>query len=618
MYGITGKVLRVDLITQQINVDEFDELFYRKYLGGRNVGLYYLLNEMEAGVDPLGPDNLLIFSTGVATGAPLAGFSRHSVVAKSPLTGSFGEAEAGGFFGSELKFGGFDAVVVEGASPEPVYLWIEDGRAEIRDASQLWGVKTRETQEAIREEVGDPLARIAMIGPGGENLVRYACVINEMKYANGRNGLGAVMGSKKLKAVAVRGRDRPSFSDPDRVKEFARWFAETWRENPSSLARSRLGTAGGVTSLNADGILPTRNFRKGSFEGAEGISGENMRDNILVEGEGCYACPIRCKRKVKGEPPFETDPEYGGPEYETIGAFGSLCEVANISAISYANQLCNAYGLDTISTGCSIAFAMECFERGRISETDTGGMDLSFGNAEAMVRMVEMIALREGLGDILAEGVMRASEKIGGGSKEWALHVKGKEIPMHDPRGKTGLALQYATSPSGADHMQAAHDPSFERDVDMIKPLTVLEPVDRLSLGPEKVRMVKYLNLWWILLDVLDICKFTIQPHPVGVFTINQLPEIINAVTGWNTSLHELLMAAERGMNMAKLFNQREGFNREDDWIPERFFQPLEAGSRKGAKISAEKLSEALETFYGMMGWNKEKGEKEKMKMKEL
>lgn len=618
MYGFNNKVLRVDLTSNDVKVEELDEKVYRRFLGGRGLALYFLLKELKPQTDPLGPENKLIFATGVTTGIPLAGFSRYSVVAKSPLTGGFGEAEAGGFWGPELKFAGFDIIVVEGASSKPVYLWIYDDEAEIRNASRVWGKTTKEAQEAIRNEIGDPLVRMASIGPAGENLVRFACILNELKFANGRNGLGAVMGSKKLKAIAVRGHKRVECNDPEKIRGFARWFGEKWRNHFPALSRTKFGTAGIILPLNADGILPTRNFKEGIFEEAERISGEEMRNKIVTNSEGCFACPIRCKRMVKGIEPYVTDPNYGGPEYETIAAFGSLCGVNDISAVALANQLCNAYGLDTISTGCVIAFAMECYENEVLTKGETNGLELSFGNIDAMVELVEMIAKREGLGDVLAEGVKRASKKIGKGAERYALHVKGKEIPLHDPRGKTGLALQYALSPSGADHLQAYHDPSFEKSVKKIEPFGILETVDRLSLGPEKVRLFKYLHLWWSLLDCVCACKFVFAPHSVGVFKINHLVEILSAVTGWETSLLDLMMASERSLNLARIFNLREGFTSADDWLPERFFEPLKSGPREGAKISKDDLKKAIELFYEMMSWDGKTGTPKLAKLHEL
>ncbi|MFB0568911.1 MAG: aldehyde ferredoxin oxidoreductase family protein [Nitrososphaeria archaeon] len=583
-----------------------------------DLALYYLLNEMQPGVDPLGPDNKLIFSTSVVTGLPVPGLSRYTVAAKSPQTGTYGEAEAGGYWGPELKFAGFDAIVIEGRSEEPVYLWVHDSDLELRDASHLWGKTTGETQNAVREELGDRLIRLASIGLGGENLVRYACILNELKYANGRSGLGAVMGSKKLKAIAVRGRSRMKVKDRDVIQKLAAWFGKKWRENPASMARHRLGTAGVVLPLNADGTLPTENFKEGTFENAESISGEKMEETILANREGCYACPVRCKRAVRAEGRFATDPRYGGPEYETIAAFGSLCRVDDINAVSKANELCNMHSLDTISTGATIAFAMECYENGLISKKDTRGMELRFGSEDAIVRLTEMIAKREGIGDLLAEGVARAAQKIGGDAQRWALTVKGKEVPMHEPRSKPGVGLAYALSPIGADHLQAVHDPTFSKPSESLKPIGLTEPVDRFSLGAKKVRAFLYLQLWWGLFNMLDLCVFPFIPHPVGNFQAHHVVELVNAATGWNTSIWELMKASERALNMARCFNVREGFKRSDDELPERFFQPLVSGTRSGAKISRDKFDDAVTLYYSMMGWNVETGVPTGKKLEEL
>ena len=305
--------MKVDLDKQEIKVENLDEKIYRKYLGGRNLGLHYLMNETKSGINPLSPENVLVFATGVTTGVPLTGFCRHSVVAKSPLTNGFGEAEAGGFWGAELKFAGYDAVVVKGKSAKPTYLWIHDGESELRDAAHLWGQQIREAQQMIRDELGDKLVRVALIGPGGEKLVKYACILNELKYANGRNGLGAVMGSKNLKAIAVRGHKRLEFADPEKIKEIGKWHADNWQKHGGALSRHRLGTSDGLMATNKDGILPTRNFAKGSFDHAENISGETMEETILVDREGCYACSIRCKRVVKGKNTLRNRPNLRWP-----------------------------------------------------------------------------------------------------------------------------------------------------------------------------------------------------------------------------------------------------------------------------------------------------------------
>ncbi len=606
-YGFNGRWLRVDLSTGRMRVEEVEERVYRSYLGGRGFCAYVLFRELRPGTDPLGPENKLVFATSVITGAPIAGVNRVSVGAKSPLTGTYGEAEAGGFFAVEMKFSGFDAVVIEGASEEPVYLWVKDGRAELRDARGLWGKTVKETVEAIRGELGEPLARVACIGPAGERMVRFACVVFDNRYAAGRGGLGAVMGSKKLKAVAVRGTRRPfEFHDPGRLAEIARWFGENWRKFPGAVSRSTYGTPELVTPLSRDGTLPTLNFRGGSFEGAGSISGEELNKTILVKREGCFACPLSCKAVVRARPPYETDPDYGGPEYETIAAFGSLCGIGDLDAVAYANQLCNAYGVDTISAGVTIAFAMECFERGILTEEDTGGLRLRFGDPDSMIKALLSIVRREGFGNVLAEGVRRASEIIGRGSEKLAMHVKGKEVPMHEPRGKVGVGIMYAVSPIGADHLQCPHDPVFEREREDLRSLGIEEAVGRLDLGPAKVRALYYGMLWWGLGDCLGVCRFTLLPHSAGVLTPNHLVEVVNAVTGWQASLWELMKASERALNLVKSFNAREGFGARDDALPERFFEGLEFGTRRGQGIDRRAFREAVRLLYGMAGWDEE------------
>ena len=617
-FGFNGRWLRVNLSTGEVRVENVSEDVYRAYLGGRGFCAYVLFKELKPRIDPLSPENKLVFATSIVTGVPVAGVSRVSVGAKSPLTGGYGEAEAGGFFAVELKFSGFDAVIFEGVSDRPVYLWVGDGCAELRDAGHFWGLRTGEFVDAVKGELGVSSVRVACIGPAGERLVRFANIMFDGRYAAGRGGLGAVMGSKRLKGVVVGGGGRPfSFYDEKRLIEVARWFNENWRRFPGAVSRSIYGTREVLSPLNVDGTLPTLNFRGGSFEGADLISGETLNKTILVGREGCFACPIRCKAVVKANPPYETDPVYGGPEYETVAAFGSLCGVSDLNAISYANQICNAYGVDTISAGVVLAFAMECFERGIISEWETGGVRLRFGDADSMIKMLLKIVEREGFGDVLAEGVKRASEVIGKGSERFALHVKGKEVPMHEPRSKVGVGLMYALSPIGADHLQAPHDPVYMRVREDLKSLGILGAVDRFDMGPEKVKATFYGMLWWGLLDCLGICKFTFIPHSAGVLTPNHLVEIVNAATGWQTSLWELMKASERVFNLIRCFNIREGLGVGDDMLPERFFEGFEFGARRGEKLGREGFQRAIKLFYEMAGWDCE-GKPSKAKLYEL
>lgn len=615
IYGHNGKVLRVDLSNRAITEEELPEIMYRRYLGGGALSLYYLLKELKPSVDPLGPENMLIFAASAVTGTPALGFSRFTVAAKSPITGAFGEAEAGGWWGPELKFSGFDAILIKGKANKPAYLWIHNGKAELREASHLWGQFARETQETIRKELGDEKIRIALIGPGGEKLVKFACILNELKHANGRTGLGAVMGAKNLKAIAVRGNKKMSLYDPERVREIVKRVLETYKENPGTLGE--VGTARGVMPLNADGILPTRNFTSGSFEKAEDICGETMRDTILVGRGTCYACAVRCKREVKVDKPYKVDPIYGGPEYETIAALGSLCGIGDLKALALANQICGAYTIDTISTGTTIAFAMECFEKGIITKKDTGGIELKFGNFEAMLQMVEQIGKREGFGNLLAEGVKIAAEKIGKDAQEFAMHVKGEPLPLHEPRGKTGVGLAYALSPTGADHIETPHDPFFESEAGLknILPLGIIEPLSAFDLSSRKVRMFAYLQQLYNLFNSIGLCIFT--ANPFGPLSINNVVDYTNAVTGWDTSLWELMKVGERHSNMSRIFNLREGFTSKDDCLPDRFFQSLEGGTLKGKKIDFQEFQQAVKTYYQMMGWD-ENGVPLKGKLEEL
>jgi len=605
-YGYNGKILRVDLSNKKISTEEPDDTFYRRYMGGRGFIGHYLLNELKPGIDPLGPDNKMIFATGVITGGRIGGSGRNSAGAKSPLTNGYGEAEAGGYWGPELKRAGYDGVIFEGKSEKPVYLWISDKGPELRDAGHLWGKTTLETQEAIQAELGDRNIKTALIGPAGEKLSRLACILNDITHAYGRTGLGAVMGSKNLKGVVVRGKNPPAVADNAKIKEMVKWINENY-----SKGFQDVGTAGGVMGLNANSGLPTRNFRDPNFEGAEAISGQTMRDTILIGRDTCYACPVKCKRVVKVDEPYKVDPAYGGPEYETIGSLGSCCGVDNLAAIAKGNEICNAYSLDTIGVGTTIAFAMECFENGIITKKGTDGIELKFGNADAMVKMVGMIARREGIGDLLADGSMRAGEKIGKGASEFAMHVKGQEFPMHEPRWKQGMGLGYAVSPTGADHMQSIHDGGSGEHPGGLLRLGVLEGLPSCDLGPGKVRMFAYQQHWNSFGNCAGLCVFL-------PYSYNQQAEIVQAITGWDVTTWELMKVGERGTTMARAFNVREGFTKADDNFPKRMHEAFTSGPLEGVAVGEDRLEEAKSVYYDMMGWDRETGVPTRGKLQEL
>ncbi len=608
-YGYNGRILRVDLSKQLLSEEQPSEIVYRKYMGGSALALYYLLKELKPGTDPLGSENILVFMSNVMSGVPSPGLTRFTIAARSPLTGAFGEAEAGGFWGPELKMAGFDGIIIIGRSKKPVYLWIKDGQCEIRDATRIWGKDTGEVQQEIREELGDNRIRVAQCGQAGENLVPYACVLNELKHASGRTGMGAVMGSKNLRAVAVRGTGKIPTARPENVKALTREAVNRIPKSPLGNQLKRFGTPVFVMGLQNGGILPTRNFQEGRFEGAEAISGEAMAATILQGPKGCYSCPVRCKRSVKVEGKYPATPEYGGPEYETLGSLGSLCGVDNLAAISHGNEICNRWGLDTISTGVSIAFAMECTQRGILSRDDTDGIDLRFGNADGMIHMIRKIAFRDGFGDVLAGGVRSASQKIGKESEPYALHVKGQEVALHEPRGKFGVGFSFALSPTGADHVEIPHDTSFVADnvlLDGIKPLGEIEPMSATELGPRKVCQFAHTQQVFSLYNSLGICNFAAIPY--SAYTLPMIAALVEAVTGWNTSLFELLELGERGVTMARMFNVREGISPAEDTLPDRFFEPLHKGEADEKRLDRKAFRENLKLYYEAMGWDPRTG----------
>ena len=601
MYGYTGQVLHVDLSTGDLKIERPAESFYRKYFGGSAVGAYYLLKNMPKGTDPLGPGNMLVLSLGAA-GAPIPGNSRLTATAKSPLTHAIGDAQAGGFFPAEMKKAGFDAVVITGASKTPVYLWLHDGEAELRPAEHLWGKVTGEVEAILREELDDKKIEIAQCGPGGEKLVRFASIINMSNRANGRTGLGAVMGSKKLKAVVVRGKKQPEFADKETLKKMSKWAAEVFEES-GVYTMGMLGTAGIVSSQSASGGLPTRNWSSGTFEGHAKLDGKRMAETILKERDTCFACSIRCKRVVEIEDgPYPVDPLYGGPEYETLASLGSYCGVDDLAAVSYANQLCNMYGIDTISCGGTIAWAMDCFEQGLLSAQDTDGVDLRFGNAEAMVVMTEKIAKREGFGDVLAEGSAAAAKKLGFG-EELLATGKGQEYPAHMPQVKRSLALIYHVNPFGADHMSHEHDPSYESRSERLDVLGLTDPQPSDKLTREKVHFALQTEKLFSFLDYYSVCMFVFGAS-WQLYSVSQLQEAIKAINGWDVSIDEIFEVGERRLNMLRAFNAREGITREDERIPKKLKTALKGGASDGVFVTDEEVEQAKDWYYEEAGWD--------------
>jgi aldehyde:ferredoxin oxidoreductase len=603
-YGHHGKILHIDLDESSIRTEEPDSSFYRKYVGGSAMGAYYLLKLTPPGTDPLSPQNTLSLMVSAVTGAAISGLSRVAATAKSPLTGLVGESAAGGFWPAELKFAGFDGIVVRGRAENPVYLWVHNGDAELRDASRLWGRFTADAEDMIREELGDRRIHVLQCGPAAEKGVRFGALINNANRANARTGMGTVMASKNFKAVAVQGSNRPELADPKALRALAKWGGSHLAESGVA-GFNRLGTAGMLVGQSLVGGLPTRNWASGTFERAEDIGGELINETIIKERDTCFGCVVRCKPVVEiTEGRYAVDPRYGGPEYETLAALGAYCGVSDLAAVTYANQLCNMYGMDTISCGATIAWAMDCFQRGLLTTEDTGGIDLRFGNAEALVGMVELIGKREGFGHILGEGSARAARHLEVGS-ELVVAAKGQEYPAHMPHVKGGIALLYTVHPGGADHTILEHDPSYMNYPEKMAQLGLIDPQPSSALNDEKVYYAVTMQRLLSFIDSACMCKFAFGPA-WQLFDVDQMLEAVRSITGWDVTLQEVMEVGERRLNMLRAFNAREGVGAEADTIPSKMAIPLEGGATDGVAISKEAVEEAKALYYRMVGWDED------------
>lgn len=603
--GFAGNILKVNLSNSKIVVEPTPEYWMREYLGGNGFAARILFDELPIGIDALSPENILIFATGALTGTLFPCSGRWGVYGKSPLTTAiWGEAHSGGYWGPELKYAGFDAIVLYGRAEKPVYLWIDDGKAELKDAKHVWGKDVFETDTILREEISDENVKSIYIGPAGEKLVRLACIMDSLHRAAGRCGLGAVMGSKNLKAIACRGSKDIEAADPEKFLKVTDSLREKMKENAiTGRGLPMYGTDVLINVTNTAGILPTYNFQQGWHPESWKNSGETLRDTILVKNRACRFCNIRCSRYSAVLTGSYADVVGEGPEYETVWAFGNQCGVFRLDAIHVANIICNRYGIDTISTGNIIGWAMELYERGIITDTDTDGLCLKFGNDEAMVELTRRIALREGkFGDLLAEGLIKAAERIGKGSERLIMHVKGLGLPAYEPRGVWGHALSYATSIRGGCHLRAY----------MIAPeiLGVPKKMDPLTVEG-KAEMCKMFQDYFAVVDSVQVCKFV-----TFALTIDDFAAALTALTGWEYTGESLLKVGERIYNLERIIQCREGIRRGDDALPDRFLkEPAPVGPAKGKVVPLDVM---LDEFYKIRGWNIKTGVPTPGKLKEL
>jgi len=609
MFGCHGKMLRVDLSKSTVSQEDLDESVVRKFLGGSGVATKYLWDEVRKGADPLGPENELIFMTGPLTGTAGPSCGRYSVLAKSPLTGIWAQSSSGGFWGAHFKRTGFDGIIFQGISPKPVYLVVEEEKAELRDASNIWGKNVWETTTLIKEELGEKFD-VACIGFAGETQVRYASIMNDLHRAAGRCGMGTVMGSKRVKAIAVYGTKPVKIANPDAFSIAVKNTSRLVGESMIKVMLETFGTNMMMEYVQVRGGLPTRNFQTGVFPNIEQISSTALSDKVLVREKNCFSCPIKCQRVTEIRTGKYKGHKGEGPEYEAVGSLGGMCGVDDFEAITMASYLCNDYGLDIISTGNTIGFAMECYEKGVLTNSQTGGLEIKFGDPDIMIELVHRIAKREGIGDLLAEGVKRVSEKLGKGTERFAMHVKGLEMPAYDPRAVPITGLSRVTSNRGADHCAAlVESPTF---IDI--PILMVEEskiVDPFTANPKEAKVVKDLEDALAIFDANGGCKY------MGMsLSLEDCETLISNATGWEYSVGDLRKIGERTYNLARAYSIREGLTRADDILPPRLLEePLPEGPAEGHVCE---LAPLLDAYYELREWDKTTGKPTPEKLRKL
>ena len=617
-----AKILYADLTNKTTSIKELDKETYKKYPGGSALGMFLMLKEMDPEAAPLSPANMLIFSVSPLTGYAVSGQSRMCVTTKSPLTGTAGDSQVGGFIPAHLKANGYDAVVITGKADSPVYLYINGEKIEIRDAGPMWGMTTDQTEDAIINDLGENQIESSIIGPAGENLVKYAAIIHMKNRANGRNGTGAVMGSKNLKALVVKRKQMPKPFDAEWLKTLTHDIKERMAANPVIVDAALNGSAGCLDANAAEGFLPSFNWEAGLMDNWINTAGTTITETILKTRDTCHACAIRCKPVV--EIPGKVDPKFGGPEYETCATFGSYCGNSNLEDICCANQLCNMYGLDTISCGATIAWAMNCYEKGILTTKDTDGIELNFGNGKSYERLIKKIAYREkGIGNLLAEGSAAASKMLGKSAETLVVATKGQEWPAHMVQFKPNLLINYAVNNFGADHQSSEHDTALmapDDDQNWLWPnlLDRFEKTDRYGiLDDNKAKFAFVTQKFYSMLDTLCLCQFAWGPA-WQLYGPEDLISFCKYAAGWDTSVEELQEIGERRLVMMRMFNAKIGFDRKDDTAPAKAFLPITDTAGNINQLTAEDFEAALDSYYKYAGWDIKTGIPEKTTLERL
>jgi len=609
--GYRGKIIEVNLTEETIKVKKLDPSIVELYIGGRGFAIYYLIEHLKPKIDPLGEENILVISTGPLTGTLAPSSARYTIATKSPLTGVIGYANSGGHFAPELKYAGYDAIIIKGKAKSPKYLLIQDEKVSIEDASHLWGKDTWETDKILKSEYESSNLQILSIGQAGENKVLYAAIMNNLSRAAARTGVGAVMGSKNLKAIAVSGSGFVEVHSPEEFIEFTNKTLEKIYDDPAYPSLSDYGTSFLVDLAYLGGGLATNNNQFGVFDGYDGISAETFYEKYKVKSDSCFACPIHCGKYSRVEEGKYAGIEGGSPEYESIVCLGSKCGIGDLATIIYANDLCNRYGLDTISLGDTVAFAMEAYEKGVLTKKDTERIDLTWGNQDALIELIHKIAKREGFGDILADGTKIASEKINKGSEEYALHVKGMEPPAYDVRTAKAFGLGWATANRGADHLSAL--PNFEllgypkkKGIEWFGSEKAVDPY----AWESKARMTVWHENFGAVVDSAEMCKYTC--FSAYAVKPDDMTKFLSYATGMELTEEKIMEIGERIYNLERLFNEREGKAKNSDYLPKRFTEePLPSGPAKGQVVELDKM---LKEYYEIRGWVNGAPKKEKLK----
>ncbi len=614
--GFTGTLLRVDLTRNTIEKVQMPEEFYRTYMGGTAFGAYFLLKELSGAVDAFDEKNIITIATGAATGAAVSGASRCCITALSPETGGAGDTQLGGSIGPMIKRAGFDAVVITGKAEKPSYLMVNDDAVEIMDAGHIRGKTILEAHDVLTKEHGTKNISILQCGPAGEKRVRFSCLMGDLNDAAGRGGMGAVFGSKNLRALVVKSSNMVEFADTAGLKALARIGSQRLPGSGFPETLKKYGTPGVLAPQAEGGNLATHNFSRSWHKDYLNLHGATYEKELAAGSTTCFGCVVSCRKKVKAELPWKVTDRLGGPEFETLGLLGSNLDITDPAAVAKANELCNNYGLDTISTGGVAAFLFECLEKGILSKDDCNGKELGFNDPEGLFWLIEQIVNRQGIGDTLADGLVTAVKKLGKKTAPFAIHVKNKVPAVHMAQVKPSLALMYAVSPIGADHMSNEHDWLLSSQADISKGLGILGNGDASCADLNKVRMTAYSQYYYSLLDTLCLCMFCWGCG--SLFTYRDLEDIVKSATGWDCTMFELMKVGERRVAMLRQINARQGFTAEDDTLPSRLFEKLPDGPAKGRCVDSKLWPEMKDQYYEILGWDRKTGNPKEGRLREL